>query len=229
MAHLSQNRKIAFSAFGLFLVSFAMMALFLKNSGDLGQGEANVLGVHEAGTETSAEGGHGEQADSVALDFAKIIGETSDSVIVTNAEGKVEYANEKFCSMISVKCTRFNGILFFDFINSKDLSGFVSTHGKLFQTGVKIDGMGPYRLLKGKTEIIVLFDAEPLLKDGKVFAVSLHVKDITDKVNELNKDKSIVPTTENPQQDKDWIENIYPNLKGIKDSTDIKLMVNKLG
>lgn len=222
MTHLSQNRKIAFSAFGLFLISFVMMALFLKNSSDLGQGEANVLG---------AEGGHEIQADSVGVvdtDFAKIIGETSDPVIVTNAEGKVEYANEKFCSMISVKCEKFQGVLFFDFINSKDLSGFVSTHGKLFQTGVKIDGIGPYRLLKGKTEIIVLFDAEPLLKDGKVFAVSLHVKDITDKVNELNKDKSAVPTTENPQENKDWIENIYPNLKWIKDSTDIKLMVNKL-
>jgi|GEM_PF-1484793 len=224
MAHLSQNRKIAFSAFGLFLVSFSMMALFLKSSGDLGHGEANVLGAHEAGTEASAE-----VKPTETTDFAKIVGETNDPVLVTNAEGKVEYSNEKFCNMISVKCEKFQGILFFDFINAKDLSGFVSTHGKLFQTGENIDGIGPYRLLKGKSEIIVLFDAKPLAKDGKVFAISLHVKDITDKVNELNKDKSVVPTSGNPQENKDWIENIYPNLKGIKDSTDIKLMVNKLG
>ena len=225
MTHLSQNKKIAFSALGLFLVSFVMMALFLKNSGDLGHGEANVLGAHEAGAEISVEGKPTEKTD-----FAKLIGETTDPVLVTNAEGKFEYANEKFCSMIAVKCAKFSGILFFDFVNSKDLSGFVSTHGKLFQTGIKIDGMGPYRLLKGKTEIIVLLDAKPLLQDGKVFAVSLHVKDITDKVNELNKDKSNAPspTTETPQENKDWIENIYPNLKEIKDSLELKLMVNKL-
>jgi len=202
-----------------------MMALFLKNGGEVGQsGEANVLGAHETSTEA-------ETVVTEKIDFKKIIGETKDPVLVINAEGKVEYANEKFCDMISVKCEKFMGILFFDFINSKDLSGFVSTHGKLLQSGEKIDGIGPFRLLKGKNEIIVLFDAKPLLKDEKVFAVSLKAKDITEKVNELNKGNSenAEDTIENPQEGTEWIEKIYPNLKGIKDSLELKLMVNKLG
>ncbi|MFA6306079.1 MAG: PAS domain-containing protein [Candidatus Gracilibacteria bacterium] len=221
MTHLSQNKKIAFSAFGLFVVSFAMMALFLKNSGDIGHGgEANVMGAHEAGTEAKVE---------EKVDFEKIIGETKDSVIVINAEGKIEYANEKFCEILAVKCEKLNGVLFFDFINSKDLSGFVSTHGKLLQTGEKIDGMGPYRLLKGKNEIIVLFDAKPLLSEGKVFAVSLFAKDITDKVNDMNKEKTNTPEDSQENKGSDWIENIYPNFKEIKDQVELKLMVNKLG
>jgi len=76
-----------------------------------------------------------------------------------------------------------------------------------------------------------LFDAKPLLSDGKVFAVSLHAKDITDKVDELNKDKSgslSKDGSQKPQDGKDWIENIYPNLKEIKSNVEIKLMVNKL-
>ncbi|MDP2642807.1 MAG: PAS domain-containing protein [Candidatus Peregrinibacteria bacterium] len=228
MIHLSQNKKIAFSAFGLFLVSFVMMALFLRNSGELGKnGEANILEAHEAGAETETA-----IDDTEKIDFIKIVGKTLDPVIVINAEGKVEYANAKFCDMISVKCAKFNDILFFDFINAKDLSGFVSTYGKLFQTGQKIDGMGPYRLLKGKGEIIVLLDAKPLLEDEKVFAVALHVKDITEKVNELNKGKEVAPenSPENSPKntDSNWIENIYPNFKEIKDQLELKFMVNKL-
>ncbi len=221
MIHLSQNKKIAFSAFGLFLVSFAMMALFLRNSGELGQGEANVLNAQESAIVHLTDDGK--------ADYVKSIGATNDPLVVINAEGSVEYSNGAFCSMIAVKCEKFHNVLFFDFINSKDLSGFVSIHGKLLQTGEKIDGIGPFRLLKGKREIIVLFDAKPLLKDGKVFAVSLYAKDITNKVKELNKEKGA--TTENNQenQNSNWIENIYPNLKEIKDNMDIKLMVNKLG
>lgn len=222
MIHLSQNKKIAFSAFGLFIVSFAMMALFLKNSGDLGQGEVNILGAHGGENEATVETKSGEK-----VDFAKIAGESFGPVVITNAEGKVEYANEKFCAMISVKCKKFQSVLFFDFINTKDLSGFVSTHGKLFQTGEKIDGMGPYRLLKGKNEIIVLFDAKPLLKDGKVFAVTLSAKDITDKVKDMNKNKGNTPET--PKENQNWIENIYPKFEEIKDEIELKFMVNKLG
>lgn len=217
MIQLSQNKKIAFAAFGLFFVSFAMMVLFLKNSGELVQGEANVIGALESSApQLFADG---------KVDYIKTVGDTKEPVVVINAEGKVEYANDKFCAMISVKCAKFTGVLFFDFVNSKDLAGFVSTHGKLFQTGEKIDGMGPYRLLKGKNEIIVLFDAKPLIQDGgKVFAVSLYAKDITDKVKELNKSKG----SENPQENQNWIENIYPNFKEIKDNTELKFMVNKL-
>ncbi|PIZ75237.1 hypothetical protein COY05_04525 [Candidatus Peregrinibacteria bacterium CG_4_10_14_0_2_um_filter_38_24] len=224
MIHLSQNKKIAFSAFGLFLVSFAMMALFLKNSGELGQGEANVLGAHEAGKEVVSEPVAGEK-----VDFAKITNGIKSPVVIINSEGKVDFANQLFCDMLAVKCVKFHDVLFFDFINAKDLSGFVSIYGKLFQTGESIDGMGPYRLLNSKNEIIVLIDAKPLLKDEKVFAVELQIKDITDKVNELNKGKEVTPENSPENTDSNWIENIYPNFQEIKDQLELKFMVKKLG
>lgn len=219
---LSQNKKIAISAMALFLVSFAAMLLFLE-SGETSTQKASVLNAGKGENNESVS----ENAEQLKIDaYKSYLKEVDSQFFVTTAEGKFIYMNDEFCELLSVKCEDLKDKPFFDYINSKDLSTVVSNHTKLIQDGEPSEGLGPYRMIKGKEEILVLFSAYPILgEDLKVSEIVFSVKDLTAQAEELNENGK---TDEKQEEDKNWIKSLYPKIKEMKDENDIRRMVDKI-
>lgn len=212
MAFLSQNKKIALSAISLFLLSLTSMVLFLS---DLG-GEYAKTDVLGAG-----EDAHGVQVANAEAGYRAILSDTELPILVIDIEGKVVFASDDLCDLLQVSCKTFVHKLFFEYMNSKDLPQFFSTQGKVLKGLEKSEGIGPYRLLKGKKEVLVLFDAA-LIKglDKEEPLVALAVKDITSIAESIN------VKIEGEENQKTWIEDLSSNVEHTK---KIKSAVNKLG
>lgn len=220
MLTLTQNKKIAISAISLFLVSFAGMLFFLKNNGnELEQGKTNVLESTKHGTEQVAE------IDQESI-YREYIGSEENPIFVVNAEGNVVFASDDCCKLLSVNCDEFVGKLFFDYINTKDLSSLVSAHTKLIQDPKSTEGLGPYRMIKDNKEILVLFDAYPILdEDKKVTEIIFSVKDITEQAEGLNDPDA--PQTPKDKE-KTWFDDLYPKIQDMKEEQDMRMMVDKI-
>lgn len=214
---MTQNKKIAISAVSLFLVSFSILLFTLEGGGNVesGHNQANVMGSSHT-TEGVAE------IVDPEVKYEGYIGEEKSPFFVTTADGKIVYSSKDFCRLLSVKCDDFVGEKFFDYINSKDLSDVVSDQTKIIQSGKSVTGIGPYRMIKGKKEVLLLLNAYPILdKDEKVSEIVFAVKDLTNQVEELNKEK--------PAEDEEtWIDNIYPKIKEMKDNSELKMVVDKI-
>lgn len=211
MPKLTQNNKIIVSAIAIFLVSFALMLFFLENNGaDLDHGRVDVL----------HSGEHREDA-SLETFYRNYLKDVDALMFVANVEGEVNFADSEFCGFLAVGCEEFVGSVFFDYINSKDLSAFTADHSKLIQEGEAIEGLGPYRMLKGNEEILVLLNAYPILdKDDRVTEIVFSVKDLTEQVEEMQ-DKS-------EGGKKKWIQEVYPRIKEMRDQPDVRMMVDKI-
>lgn len=189
MNSLSQNKKIALSALGVFIISFVTMLFFLKSSAftSMGDIEANILqsGGHESESkEDLNESGKGEEAEA---GYRGYLHETDEPLVVTNSEGKIEYISEDFCELIDVRCSILNDTLLFNYINVADLTDFVVAHSKLMQSEDILEGLGPFRMLKGDREILVLFNAHAVKsEDGNVSHIIFSANDITKRVEEMN-------------------------------------------
>ncbi|MBI4975235.1 PAS domain S-box protein [Candidatus Peregrinibacteria bacterium] len=217
--NLSQNKKIAISAVSLFLVSFSGVVLFLQNS-EKGLDEVKTDVTH-AGAETDTKETNvseekAPQKETAESKYRKILNSTKDLIVVIDGGGTIKFASEDFCKMMKVRCGKFVGNLFFNYINSKDLPAFVSVHGKILQNKEEINGSGPYRMIKGLNEMIFMFDAKPIIEKGRVVEIAFDIKDITDKVKKLNDDI----------KSGSLIENIYPKANDTNES-ELKMMVNK--
>lgn len=238
MTNISQSKKIAVAAIAIFLISFSMLLFFLKDFEPKGStAHTDVLNAtsnhQEAVVEEVVEEELPVYLEHLHEDHAD---ELDAPIFVTNSEGEIEYANEYFCKLINSKCDSVKGNIIFDYVNTKDISDLAAAHGKLVHDGEETDGLGPFRMLKGKTEILLLFTAEPLIgDDDKVAHIIYKVKDITEKVNELNDTKTNVEAEaedseelETPiiEDDELWIEHLYPKIDELKDDAE-RLMVNK--
>ncbi len=225
----SQNKKIAIAAVSLFTVSFSILIFFLsRNDGALNHGQSNVLHSQETG----------EAAENDAP-YMKVFETIKSPKFVTNEEGLIKYADEGFCKMLDVDCEKILENSFFDFINSKDVSGFAAAYGKIIHDGKVEEGLGPYRVIEGKKELLLLFQATPVLDENeKVSYVIFSVKDITEQAEELNKkaeknvqddnDSEEYGDTVSPENfDENWIENFYPKFEELKDFQQEKLMAGK--
>lgn len=205
MLTLSQNKKIAITAIALFLVSFAAMLFFLENNGeDSNHGQVNILEV----------GGHGGEV--VVIDpetmYREYMGGTENPVFVMNADGQIIFATDDCCDLLAVDCDDYVGKSFFEYINTKDLPEFVTSHMKLVQKPKLTEGMGPYRMVGEKKEILVLFNAYPIVDiEGKVEEIVFSIKDITEQAEEMNKNEREVEDTEGV-----WIETFYPRIVSMK-------------
>lgn len=222
MLTLTQNKKIAISAISLFLVSFTSMLFFLKNNGtDLNNGQTNVVGSNEYNSEQTEE----VNEESV---YRGYLGNEESPIFVVNTEGKIVFASDDCCGLLSVSCDKFIGELFFDYINTKDLSALVAEHTKLIQNPKFTENIGPYRMIKDDKEILVLFDAYPILDDNKkVTEIIFSVKDITEQAEELNESPSISPSNAENEQ-KTWFDDLYPQIQDMKNQQEIRMMVDKI-
>ncbi len=182
MSFLSQNKKIALSAISLFVLSLTSMVLFLSDLGG-DYAKTDVLGAGD-----SAHVAVEANAEAV---YRAVLDDTDLPVLVIDHEGKVVFASDDVCELLGISCEVFVDKLFFDYMNAKDLPQFFSTQNKVLQGGEAIDGMGPYRLMKGKKEVLVLFNAAlSPTSDKEVSHVALAIKDITSLAESLNMEAS---------------------------------------
>ena len=221
MSTSSQGKKIVVASVAIFLVSFSMLLFFLKDF------TPHSENVHTDVLKTS----HSENSSEELIDteempeYLKHIQKDEPAVplFVTNSEGEIEYGNEEFCKIVDNSCENIKGDVIFDYVSTKDISDLAAIHGKLVHDGEKIDGLGPFRMLKGKTEVFLLFTAEPLIDDDdKVSHIIYRIKDITHKVTELNENVEKVEDavlSEDSDSEK-WIETLYPKVDELKEDAE---------
>ena len=221
MSNASQGKKIVIASIAIFFVSFSMLLFFLKDFTPHSENvQTDVLKTShvESSSENLIEP---EEMPEYLKHLQK-----DDSVVplfVTNSEGEIEYGNKEFCKIVDNSCENVKGDVIFDYVNTKDVSDLAAIHGKLVHDGEKIDGLGPFRMLKDKTEVFLLFTAEPLLDDDdKVSHIIYRIKDITHKVTELNENVEKVEDavmSEDSDSEK-WIENLYPKVDELKEDAE---------
>lgn len=247
MFELTQNRKIAVAAIIIFLVSFSTLAFFLSRAGgDISAAQTDVIHNSSGNTEEDEAGNDvsGEGEEKHVYSFMEYVAEMQEPLFVTNEEGLIQYANKEFCDIMNLDCEEIKNNSIFDYVNSKDVSDFAAVHGKIIHDGEKMDGIGPFRILKEKKELLLLLKAEPVLDDDdKVEYVIFCVKDITEQAEELNnkgansvdavdKDASVEEGEDDDskveEDDESWLENLYPNIEELKKGGDGRFMV-KIG
>ena len=102
-----------------------------------------------------------------------------------------------------------------------DLNDLILVQTKLVNDGNNIEAIGPYRMIQGNNEILVLLSAEPILdKDGKVKFITYHIKDLTEQVENLHNQEA--------PEEKDWTKILYPKIKNMSDEAESRLMVDKI-
>jgi len=218
---ISQNKKIAISAISIFLVSLSMMMFFLGKGSFLQSGEANVL--HSTGGSTSAHGAAAGGNEAVAIEdsYRKDLKNIEDPIFVLTPAGKFTFTSDSFCKLVNKKCDTLTGKLFYNLINSKDLPALISSVSDVLAKKERVDSMGPYRMISGDHELIVMFNVVPVLGENKeVKSLAFSIKDLTAQVQNLDSYKSLkaddaVKTT--PAAD-DWLKALYPKIQEMKDS-----------
>lgn len=217
MLKLSQNKKIAVCAIALFLISFSVMLFFLENKGDdLVHSAANVL----HGTDHDSE--HVPAPLTNEDHYRSFLAEEDAIMFVTNGEGEFTHLSDDFCDLLEVDCENLAGNLLFDYINVKDLSTAAAAHTRLIQQSEPMEGLGPYRMLKGNEEVFLLLNAYPVLdSEGRVSEIVFSVKDLTSQVEELN-------NGEEDDEDRNWIYDLYPKIREMNDQHEIRMMVDRI-
>lgn len=216
MIKLSQNRKIAISAIAVFIVSFSAMLAFLGNgSGSHENGQTDVLNVDE---EHGASYTNSEY--SVEEDFRSTLDNTTDPIFATDSEGVFEFASEDFCQLLGMDCAKILGKNFFDFVNSKDHADLFSSHSKLLLDKGELDGIGPFRVMGGNDQILLLLNARLFESDGQdLLKIIFSVKDITDQAKDINEEE---------KDREDWVDRLYPKIKDMNNEDTSRLMVDKI-
>lgn len=213
MSKLSQNKKIAISAVSLFIVSFSTMLFFLSG-GNLNPEDLKA-GISEGESQLEDQ----ENQENTAQIKPKKAVESSkrDMGFVTDVEGVIQKANPGFCKLINEDCEELVGKKFFDLVNKDDLGELASIYVKLGQEGKKMDAIGPIRLIDMEKNKLVLFSAFPVKDEaGKVVKIRFSARDITEKVEDLNKSDEKI--------EKSWMEKIYPKIKDLNEQGN-KLLV----
>jgi len=217
MIKLSQNKKIAISAISIFIISFSIMLFFLKNSPqDTGKGQASVMHSNDESSETANGDSHepssevtsGEAKGTVDIEkaYRSYLKNTKNPIFVVDEEDKFTYVSSDFCDFMHARSGMLIGQLFLNYINNKDLALFIIDHNKAIQHGKEVYAIGPYRIKHENDEHLVLFDIYPILENGKVKHMVFGVKDITEKVEEMNDnvDTDVSPldkTEDSPESD----------------------------
>ena len=143
------------------------------------------------------------------------------------SEGKFTYASPDFCKLIEENCGLITGKLFFDYVNGNDLADFASTHAKIVKNGDDSEGLGPYRLYKanGEQGPFVMLNIHVLLdNDKKVVEIVFSLKDITGKLNEMQKETPVQEEVDTKSSE----EVPLPEKEEDSRPSDARLMVEKI-
>ncbi|MFA7685176.1 MAG: PAS domain-containing protein [Candidatus Gracilibacteria bacterium] len=191
MLKLTQGHKIAISVAAIFMVSLSIM-LFLLGGGSQNLGHVQADVSHS--TSNGESEGEGDLSLKLLEEYEAYFEESSDIVFATDAASKFTYASEDFCKLIEENCSLINGKLFFDYVDGKDLADLASTHAKIVKNGNDSKGLGPYRLHKANGDqgpFVMLSTHSILDNEKKVVEIVFSLKDITDKLNEMQKETPI--------------------------------------
>lgn len=204
----SQDKKIAAIALAVFMVSFSLMMFFLGSTDRLEHTETNVL--HSVM----------EQTEEIKVDGPGFI---------TNPEGEFIYISESFCGLITTGCEEMMDGKIFEYIHTTELPDFVSAFTKLVGEKEKMESIGPFRVVAGNEEKLILFSAQPIIgEDEKVSTVIFVAKNLTEQIEKLHKKEK---DKEDEKKSK-WWEKIYPKIKEIDEEETKegnKLLVEKIG
>ncbi|MDA1060464.1 MAG: PAS domain S-box protein [bacterium] len=224
MSKISQNNKIAISVLAIFMVSFSIMLFFLGDTGGIDYKKADVL---DSGAHSSVEESVSDK-DLGAI-FSAHLENTSDPSFLTDAKGKIEFASDSFCKILGSKCKRVIGEKLFNYINPEDLEAFVDDYTTLVQGDEQTHSMGPYRIRKNVTEVLLLLSAELVLdENNKISGILFSVRDLTEQVDALQSDsdqKDDAPVQ--PKEQDSWIKNLYPKIDEIENNSP-QLIVDKI-
>ncbi|MFA5820649.1 MAG: PAS domain-containing protein [Candidatus Gracilibacteria bacterium] len=188
MLTLSQNKKIAIAAVAVFIVSFSGVMFVL--SGGSGEVATNVL-------ESGGGDEHGEAVveDKASLEkeYRELLGDEENAIFVTDSEGHFEFVESQFCRMLQTNCDELaDGKTIFELINSEDLPDFAGMHSKIIKEREKMQGVGPYRMLKKDHEILVILNMVPVLdEEDNVVKLVYSAKDITDQAQSLQEKEQV--------------------------------------
>ena len=215
MAKISQNKRVAISAVALFIVSFSIMLFFLGDkTGNLWKD--SVL--------------HGGEREGASFNYLSIdsiykayLASFDEPIFVTNKGGKFEYANDLYEEKFESNFSDLRGKKFLDFVNTEDISELAQVYTKVIQSGKSISATGPFRMISGEEERLVLLTAIPLINsESMVEKIIFVVKDLTDQVEELNGD-----VKGQKQEVESWVNKLYPKIKEIEKG-ETKLLVDKI-
>ena len=234
MEFLTQNKKIAISAVAIFMVSFTAVLFFFGQPGnDVSVTSTDVLshdgGEHGEDSE-HAEEGHEEEEDH-GSSYAEYLEDAETPHFATDAEGKFTYVSHGFCELLSAVCDALADALLFDYVNSKDLAELVSNHSKLAFEKEGLDGSGPYRMLQGDREILVMFDITPILdeEEEEVVEILYSVKDITEQAEEF---AETAPEEEEEVEEEEApggvLQYLYPRIEEMA-GEEIMVVFDKIG
>lgn len=177
MEFLSQNKKILLSSLSILVVSVAILLLFAST----GQ-EVKTSGHASVST------GHGSSNhESEAILYSDYLNEDENVWFVTDVSGTYIDFSDEYLSLIGRKAEEVKGTLLFSDLNAKDLPAIMSENSKLLLNANKVEGLGPYRIMKNdQEEILVIFKAVPILnaENNKVSEIVFSVKDISQIVEE---------------------------------------------
>ncbi|MBU1152042.1 PAS domain-containing protein [Patescibacteria group bacterium] len=181
---LTQDKKIAIAVVSIFLISFSVMAFFLK----AGQ-EASLLDASTI---------HATETDSHQNQDSETKAEETSEIPYFNisSEGKFTLANDEFLEIIGMH--KLDGESLYDFVHINDLTKLFSHQTRVIQDKEKIESVGPIRLINGNNELMVLFTIIPIEQDDKVNELRFEVNDITAQVQEMADDEKL--PTENNQK-----------------------------
>ncbi len=220
MVQISQNKKVAIAAISIFLVSLSFMLIFFdKQDQNMDFGHTDVLSSNHDDLEQLHDG-------DFPLEIYKSYLETSSEPwLVTNSAGIIQYTSDEFCNLMNVDTPELEGKLIFDYINAKDLSKMVSINTSIIQSVEKIERFGPYRMISGDNEILVLFTAYPVTDDdGLVHEIIYSLNDITAEAEELTDGAEKAEKNDIKYR----IQDLYPSIQDTKDVDDTRLMVDHI-
>ena len=219
MSIFTQNKKILITSVSLFMVSLLVILFVLDKSGAGGTyGKSDVLNSNSHGGEATEN-----ESGSPKTPYDIYLNGNSGPWFVTSADGEFVYLSEDFCNLLNTECKDLEKKNFFNYVNSKDLPEFAVLVTKLIRNTDKIEGAGPYRLLAKKEERLTIITAFPLLdKKKKVENIIFSVKDISEKVREMENSMTDEEVLEKLNADEDvieWMKEVYPKVKDLKEDS----------
>jgi hypothetical protein len=219
----SQSKKILVASISVFVVSLSMLLFFLEGNGsELGFGQTDAL----------SSSSHSESSEQVEAIIPDNIIEKPALWLQINDLGLIVDSSENLCELLHISSEELRGLLVYDLINAKDLPLFASASSKLMQSGEKMKGIGPFRILAGDTELIFMLNASPNLDEkGAVLDIIFELKDITAQVKEMAISPEPPKGIESPnrlEQNKSWLRDLYPKFLDSDEEIDTRMMVDNI-
>ncbi len=169
----SKYKGLFLSSLSIIVVSIAILLLFASASEEtIKNVHSNVSGISSIVNE---------------INFYDYLEEDENIWFVTSVSGLYLEVSDSYLELLGKKVEEIKEELLFSNINAKDLPAIMSENSKLLLEAKKVEGLGPYRMLKNDgSEILVIFKATPVVnkESQKVSQIIFSVKDISKIVEE---------------------------------------------